>query len=483
MATNQNPYLLIVCGPTGSGKGSLPEKVQKKLGLGPGHIEKILIDDIIENNQSYKTKVYNFYKNTFNYPEGNSTIKIENIMGLINSDQFSNVKSFFNNNYKEARHHIDCDTGKPTIPIPPENYENYENRDNLIMCELLEYEKQKQKQKQKQKKQKQKQKQKKQKQKPLQQQQQQQKQDFLNLYVLDWQNWNQYKTDNSKNIERVIIEKRGDGVNISDLQNKLDTKFTQINTNYVIINKPLVTCDEKNNNKLKNAFKNEKNIIFETTGEYPPYWLFDRSFQNIEKYTIIFAWTGANVEGEDGLITRNATRAATSISEFLDSYKSSTGNSIIPKSTETARPAPRLPEIGRVAYITKVYNIISTYKTLFNLINNNIPPKNTPPQLQELKLKLKIKLLVYNNKSPIGRGTFYKDQDITEDTLVNLYFPESGNTKPGAAKGGKRKGKTNKFSKREKSKKKNSSKRKKRKKSKKQKSSKRKKSRKKKSSK
>ena len=44
----------------------------------------------------------------------------------------------------------------------------------------------------------------------------------------------------------------------------------------VILNK---TCDDINDEKLKNAFKNGKNVVFETTGMYPS-WLFKYNMEN-----------------------------------------------------------------------------------------------------------------------------------------------------------------------------------------------------------
>lgn len=55
---SSSPYLLIVCGPTGSGKGSLPEKVIKYLNINDDYVG-ILIDDLVEENLGYKKKCQN----------------------------------------------------------------------------------------------------------------------------------------------------------------------------------------------------------------------------------------------------------------------------------------------------------------------------------------------------------------------------------------------------------------------------------------
>ena len=51
------PYLIITCGPTGSGKTTLAEETAKQLGLEKGSYVVLLIDAFIENNPAYKEKV------------------------------------------------------------------------------------------------------------------------------------------------------------------------------------------------------------------------------------------------------------------------------------------------------------------------------------------------------------------------------------------------------------------------------------------
>ena len=54
---NRNPYLVITCGNTGSGKTRLMEETLKFLGISNEPYVKILIDDIVENNLIYKREV------------------------------------------------------------------------------------------------------------------------------------------------------------------------------------------------------------------------------------------------------------------------------------------------------------------------------------------------------------------------------------------------------------------------------------------
>jgi hypothetical protein len=49
-------YLIVTLGPTGSGKTDLTNKTVSYLGLNPDNV-KILIDDLVENNPTYKAKV------------------------------------------------------------------------------------------------------------------------------------------------------------------------------------------------------------------------------------------------------------------------------------------------------------------------------------------------------------------------------------------------------------------------------------------
>ena len=110
MATNQNPYLLIVCGPTGSGKSSLPEKVQTERNLAPDNIEKILIDDIIENNQSYKDLIFG-YLNQINQSERQE---------LFERPTPKMIK-YFNKAYYDIRYQIECHTREELINVPTDH--------------------------------------------------------------------------------------------------------------------------------------------------------------------------------------------------------------------------------------------------------------------------------------------------------------------------------------------------------------------------
>ena len=57
-----NPYLIVVAGPTASGKGSLPHKVINHLKFKKQNFTSILIDDLVEKNPYYIKKVASHFK-------------------------------------------------------------------------------------------------------------------------------------------------------------------------------------------------------------------------------------------------------------------------------------------------------------------------------------------------------------------------------------------------------------------------------------
>ena len=56
------PTLLVVLGPTGSGKGSLPEKVADYLKLGNIEWENVVVDNLVETSLKYKVEVFKILK-------------------------------------------------------------------------------------------------------------------------------------------------------------------------------------------------------------------------------------------------------------------------------------------------------------------------------------------------------------------------------------------------------------------------------------
>jgi hypothetical protein len=101
---SNNPYLIIVAGPTASGKGSAPVKIQKLLNL-PKTYTSVLLDDLVEANPHYRKGVQEFIDTK--RKEGLSNVDIVNI--------FSNPTPYhittFNNLYFESRKNTDCNSG------------------------------------------------------------------------------------------------------------------------------------------------------------------------------------------------------------------------------------------------------------------------------------------------------------------------------------------------------------------------------------
>lgn len=98
------PYLLIVCGPTASGKGSLPNKVINYLNINDTY-ENILIDNLVENNPYFINGVNNIIQN-YKQNGYNDNDIIE--LFLNPTDELLKELSEV---YFIARDHTDCITG------------------------------------------------------------------------------------------------------------------------------------------------------------------------------------------------------------------------------------------------------------------------------------------------------------------------------------------------------------------------------------
>jgi hypothetical protein len=91
-----------------------------------------------------------------------------------------------------------------------------------------------------------------------------------------------------------------------------------------------------NDQNIKDAIQNGRNIVFEFTGKYIPKWLLSAEYFQKTSYYIIFAYS---LVRKDALIERNKKRAIQTISNFYKAAKGEnlTGNNI---------HAPRLPDIN-----------------------------------------------------------------------------------------------------------------------------------------
>ena len=116
---DRRPYFLTVAGPTGSGKGSLPGKVQKYLRLSKTNTKKLIIDDLVEKSPRY------------------SQLITELLSGMTEKekrDVFANpsdeMLAELTNAYFTARSQANCDE-------TDENYGKQVSRGDPTTCESL----------------------------------------------------------------------------------------------------------------------------------------------------------------------------------------------------------------------------------------------------------------------------------------------------------------------------------------------------------
>lgn len=134
----------------------------------------------------------------------------------------------------------------------------------------------------------------------------------------------------------------------------------------------IISCDKQNDTKLKNAIYNKKNIVFESTGEYFPQWLFDTYKKKLNKYDIILAWSVVSL---CELINRNNNRVKMSLKPFIKSVKD--------KSPELPT-GPRLPDMDFNSFKSKIKLI---QKTFIDTAQKCIHPK------------CNFRILVFNNET------------------------------------------------------------------------------------
>ena len=213
-----DPYLIITAGPTGSGKGSLPIKIITYLNLNENDRVNILIDDLVESQETYKKR----------------------------------IKDIINDYCQENK-----------------------------LCNRL-----------------------------------------------------KYKIKNPDN----------------EILNKFSDAYFNIRKNKGC-NNTLKSCDDINSEKLKKAFTEGENIIFETTGKYYPSWIFKYNMEMLNKwkYQVIMAWTIADW---CELVKRNKSRAILSFEKFIEDENS---------------PGPRLPDVRPDNYkrLAKIINDVF-YRIAFN---------------------------------------------------------------------------------------------------------------------
>jgi|688.fasta_scaffold01464_35 hypothetical protein len=158
----------------------------------------------------------------------------------------------------------------------------------------------------------------------------------------------------------------------------------------------------KNDNILKRAIKNKRNIVFETTGRYIPKWLLSEPYIN-EDYNVIFSYS---ITPFDKLINRNINRTIDSIKIF---------------DNDNTKPAPRLPDIEYNRFKKIVYEIKNTLTEIYmNCINimkykkNICGDKNINTLLIFDNSESQMKIAFDSNNKRLSRGEFNK--------LLNMLF-------------------------------------------------------------
>ena len=116
---NSKPYLIVTVGPTGSGKGSAPHKVQEYLKLKNREYVPIVIDDIVEKHPSYIQGVQKYIEDVLQAEEDKrkrplSDKEKEKIITSIFSSPSQETIHFFNELYFRIRRRVDCDESSKT---------------------------------------------------------------------------------------------------------------------------------------------------------------------------------------------------------------------------------------------------------------------------------------------------------------------------------------------------------------------------------
>lgn len=295
-----SPVLIVALGPTGSGKGSIPDKVSKILNLESSVFEQILIDNLVENHSHYKSEVENFIKNRINdykqknYNMNDKDAKQAVIDNFLLTDMDDKTLEFFNNVYFKTRREYDC---------------------------------------------------------------------------------------------------------------KQETKETNVS--------PIVNCDSVNDAKMISAFNNGKNIVFESTGEHFPEWLFETYQDQIKKhkYQIVMSWSVVEI---CELINRNYKRAKSSIEDFI--------------TTDYTESAPRLPDITFDIFKSKLKKIVNTF--------NDEAYSATCTNIYD---GCNIRILVFDNNNRESKLLFDSSIDIAMDKATILSGYNVDTSKCSKTNGGRRK--------------------------------------------
>ena len=157
-------------------------------------------------------------------------------------------------------------------------------------------------------------------------------------------------------------------------------------------------CDTVNDNNFDEGLKNKKNIIFETTGETIPAWIFAFYKDKLQDYNIVMAWSFADI---NILINRNKRRAFHDIKNFINSNYTTS--------------APRLPDVREKIYIEKVKNIVINFEKIVNKCSNIIDQSKEPTEITQPDMPCYVRYLVFDNTTiNDGKNTIIYDSAIQD---------------------------------------------------------------------
>ena len=126
-------YFIITAGATGSGKTGLIDKTMDYLGIKGEEFEKILIDDLVENNSKYKEKVKAIIEDINKKCNNNNDCKSEKFN---NPDE--NLYKAFNDAYFTTRSEKGClkNNNKTCDELNDENIHTYVSQKKHIIFEF-----------------------------------------------------------------------------------------------------------------------------------------------------------------------------------------------------------------------------------------------------------------------------------------------------------------------------------------------------------
>ena len=129
-----NPYFIIVAGPTASGKSTLVDKIsgylKNKELIDKSKTNFISIDDLIDKNPYFKNEIESYFKKQFR----------NNKNDIYNEFLYPSKKTikFFNKVYWESRKNVDCVTGKKlNLKNKTLNEKKYKPCSHIISNEIL----------------------------------------------------------------------------------------------------------------------------------------------------------------------------------------------------------------------------------------------------------------------------------------------------------------------------------------------------------